>query len=1138
MKILHSADWHAHRDRWPEVCGSLDVLEETGRREGVDLFAISGDIAHGPLQDSERDIFDALCARVQRLANIAPVAMIYGTPSHDAPGSLEVFERFACEYGITILRPGIAYFLEGGGISTRPDGAHAILFGVPEPNKKWLLAEAGATGKDESDAAVRQAMGTLLLGLGGLRRQYPELPCVLLYHGQVSGAKTGTGYEAGSGIAVSQDDLKQVGADYYALGDIHEPQWIPGLPAYYPGSIYPINWGETHKAGCNLITFGARLIETIKRIDFPHPQRVTLTSTTLCRADVEGQLIRFRPTITQEQRATFSAKKALEDLLALGALPGSKVEPDILPTETVRAGEITAKRALRDKVVVWGENSEVAIPESALAKADELEREGQAGGVAGSGAYLRIDRLRLRGAIGIWKKSKKDEIDLNLEALGPGVFALVSPNGAGKTTILENLHPWPGMLTRDGALKDHFRLKDSARELWVTDERSGIRYRALISIRADIASGAAEYFLYRDLGAGEEPYPGINGRKEPYEAAIAQLFGSLEMYLQTAFVTQRPSKYAPELASATQGQRKALFVELSGISYLERYREAAKARGDALEGELIRLNATIAAAAGVDEVIVLTEGEILGYREAETLSIKDMQASVFRGTILHAEHEALRARVLALDEAAHRKSELEREIAELLWDAAEAESEAARYQDAVAGRGAAEAELARIEGLDAEATSLRYEKLAIDGGNHKVLQVYQSTYEKTEAQAKLLRATLEMRRRSESKAREDLAVAKAKLAAPVADTCPTCGQTLPEDRLEALKHAHKEAEATVKQLSDVLNTAHSETESALLALEILKYPEEPKPAPFLGLARLGELERELAFVDADVQREIIKRADEAKIRIEEALRRAGSARGQALVKQGEAKKLEAVIADPEGLRDAMADKGRELETEQKTYTEARAATERARASAEAAERALAAAKDRQAKRDEAQGQRDEKAGTRDDWRLLERAVGPTGIQALELDAVAPSIAAVSNKFLSVFTDRYQIEFRTTRIAGSGKKTKQIEDFEIMILDTESGDEQPLDSLSGGEAVWIRKALYDGFAIIRAQNTGVKFQTCFLDEADGALDPEARMLYLRMLEAAHKESGRYQTILVTHSKELQAMVEQTIDIAELGPKGGA
>jgi len=83
-----------------------------------------------------------------------------------------------------------------------------------------------------------------------------------------------------------------------------------------------------------------------------------------------------------------------------------------------------------------------------------------------------------------------------------------------------------------------------------------------------------------------------------------------------------------------------------------------------------------------------------------------------------------------------------------------------------------------------------------------------------------------------------------------------------------------------------------------------------------------------------------------------------------------------------------------------------------------------------------------------------------------------------------------------------------------------GDEQEISTLSGGEAVWVRKAIYDAFELIRAQNTGIQYCTVILDEADGALDHESRLRYLRMIDAAHRESGRYQTIIVTHSLELQ------------------
>nr|MBP7097048.1 metallophosphoesterase family protein [Spirochaetia bacterium] len=560
MKTLHIADLHFQRDRYDEAAASVRSLCADIDKNGADLVVIAGDTWDGPVQNTAGARFADFLEIVREVADRAPVAMIYGTPSHDTEGSLEVFERIQAKHGIEILRPGLAYGLTRGRkilaiadeLPAMGDAVIAILFGVPEPNKKWLLANAGATGKDEADASARAALRALFMGLGGLRKKHPDLPCVLLYHGEVAGAKSATGYgaEAGVGLAVTRDDLAAVGADYIALGHIHEPQKIGDLPAFYPGSIYPINWGETHKAGANRVEimsaraagslgFEAPDFSTyVTRVDFPHPARMKLSV-----RDVDGiglgipktpTLIWYEITCTREEAADIDAEALTARIIADGALPGSRVTVNVLPTETVRAAEITEQRTLAEKVRVWAEASALEVPVGVNAKAAELEAEGSSDG-AGRGAHIRIDRLILRGAIGIWKKSRKDEIDLDLAGYGAGVLALVGSNGAGKTTIIENLHPWPAMLTRDGTLRDHFRLRDSCRDLYFTDEQTGVRYRALITIRADIASGATEYYLYRDTGSGFEPLPGINGRKEPYEAAVTELFGSLELYLRTAF---------------------------------------------------------------------------------------------------------------------------------------------------------------------------------------------------------------------------------------------------------------------------------------------------------------------------------------------------------------------------------------------------------------------------------------------------------------------------------------------------------------------------------------------------------------------------------------------------------------------------
>ena len=153
--------------------------------------------------------------------------------------------------------------------------------------------------------------------------------------------------------------------------------------------------------------------------------------------------------------------------------------------------------------------------------------------------------------------------------------------------------------------------------------------------------------------------------------------------------------------------------------------------------------------------------------------------------------------------------------------------------------------------------------------------------------------------------------------------------------------------------------------------------------------------------------------------------------------------------------------------------------------------------------------------------------------------MGPGIAEVANRLLSsAYGSRFQLEFRTTRLAGKGSKTKQVEDFSIWILDSEDGTEQELSTLSGGESVWIKRALYDAFGIIRDRNTGTRFLTVFADEADGALDPDAKARYVTMLQQAHQESGRRHTLIITHSPEAQEMIGQKIEMNDLARLGVA
>jgi hypothetical protein len=207
-----------------------------------------------------------------------------------------------------------------------------------------------------------------------------------------------------------------------------------------------------------------------------------------------------------------SPEHYLDELQHDGCGPGSRVTIETIPTETVRAAEITERKHLREKVAVYAEASDELPPaESVLAKADELEADAGPAG-AEAGAHLRIRKLRLRGATGIWKGLGVDEITLDLDAYDAGLVALIGPNGKGKSTLIENMH-LACLLTREGKLQDHFRRRDSARELWFTDERDGAEYRALMLIGWSERHREAEYHLVRRRHPTHQwPTRGLRGR--------------------------------------------------------------------------------------------------------------------------------------------------------------------------------------------------------------------------------------------------------------------------------------------------------------------------------------------------------------------------------------------------------------------------------------------------------------------------------------------------------------------------------------------------------------------------------------------------------------------------------------------------
>jgi DNA repair protein SbcC/Rad50 len=112
------------------------------------------------------------------------------------------------------------------------------------------------------------------------------------------------------------------------------------------------------------------------------------------------------------------------------------------------------------------------------------------------------------------------------------------------------------------------------------------------------------------------------------------------------------------------------------------------------------------------------------------------------------------------------------------------------------------------------------------------------------------------------------------------------------------------------------------------------------------------------------------------------------------------------------------------------------------------------------------------------------------------------------------------------------KGEQREGFDIVVHDAESGESKSVSLMSGGERVWINECLVRAIALYLAQHSGRRYATLFSDEADGALDPDRKRMFMQMKREVLRLGGYEQEFFVSQTPELTAMADAVIDLDEM------
>lgn len=758
---------------------------------------------------------------------------------------------------------------------------------------------------------------------------------------------------------------------------------------------------------------------------------------------------------------------------------------------------------------------------------------------------MSIFSLKVKGSLALKDALGVDEIALDLSGI-KGLVAFAGKNGQGKSTVLEMLQPFARLASRKGALASHFFGKDAFKELWFPFQ--GHQYHSLIKIDSD--SGRTEGFLWKD-GADKSM---TNGKISEYSKVIAELLGSPDLFFASTFCAQNARK----LNELTTGKLQELFSEILRLDKLVGYSETSKQCKNVLTNIAEKLKSEMAVlheyAAYYDEDAQRLE-EAKGFKEELEQGIEEI-----KGILITAEDTLLVARDSARDNdiavaaVKNLQSNLDQIIDSVDKDTRQMETELAAIRkeyrrldletidndSLLANEGEIRSAAEEVKGIS---DRLKVGKKALAPLEKDYRDATKQLYDKQREAS----ASLAKHKGLISESETGIGMIKHKIKtsdnaiSDLKGIDPDCDSTIcafiirannaQDGRNEltkrlkehetALSSVEKDNLAIQQDFEDSIDV-YSKTETTLkikkdqlktsmdiLEIELIKLTSIANDLPKVLVA---ESKKKMAM---EQRSQVADKGVTAKEYWEER------------IEQEKNQQLQAVAALAEATVAANKTKSNDV-------ADAIAAVNSLHDQENAAHKKIA---DTQTKislieerlsnkskaRTELKGKAAKMAALTkeiNEWTYLQNACGKKGIQALEIDAMAPKIAANANTILlKTFGASFTIKFKT--LDDEGKEILTI------VVIKENGKEVKLDNISGGQKVWILQALRLGVTLINQEKSEVSFPIGFADELDGPLDVDNAVDFVQMYRAFMEAGGFELFLFISHKIECQTLAEHVV-----------
>lgn len=1103
MKLIHAADVHASHARINETIHILNQLIDRASAGDIDFVVFTGDFFDGTMTNTKASGFTDIVSLMKTLQNKCRVIMIYGTALHEPDGCLDVFKNDFCDvYGDCF---GTDVFDNEAKLG---DGGQTEFVIIPEPRRSRFIDRSAR----EVDDSIRNYIKENLARINADPR--PDyMPRVVLYHGEIKGASYPNGVKATSPIGITVGQMKSLDADYYACGHIHLPQ-EPFKNCFYSGSAVPVDFNECHDGGYNIVTI-ERGETSVERVSFGFPHNLTLNlqhdEYVSLNKDFTNTNVKILVECSKAEAKKINTVSEASRIKEASHAASVTVELQAEQVTNIRSSEITKKRTNREKLEEYVKVNSLDVPKGAYEELQDIEDHQLIKYVYPVHSFT-LEYVSVKGSIGIKDGTGKDEIEVDFSQYSPGVLVLLGHNGNGKTTLIEMCQPYPRMVTRTSvSFAENFFLKDSHKILIYSDE-NGLRYKITMLIDAHVKGGKILYFVETSKNNGKwERVPGVDGSLKSYSQYVDNTFGTIEVFLRTAFLAKEPTKSIPDIASATKGDRMELLASLYGSDYLTDISKAANAESKELSKNLADMKAEYG---NISELESQVSDNKKSIKEKEKrLEEIEPELSEYKAKIKELEPKDREYKDYLVEEKQNRKlvDSYRKEISRLQSDVASNTIKIAAFKKYSDNRN-------RIEQMISEKVlmkSLSEKKESLNKERQKILEDMDAETKKINA----LKSDIDIKEGIARKIEFDINMEKSKYV-EIGDTCPTCGEPLKpavKSRLETLAKTHlgnaETLDITKTKIMDGLRGPKEKLETLnkeFAALEESKKSNENQSK--VNEAECDEVSAKLELY-SDIKEFLDTVPDEAMESDNDELKEQ--------VNELEKKVSETSLPDPE-------DVSEELSEAKDIYAETNDEIHEIKAAIKTL------GDDNEKKLEVINGQSEAKRSILSLEKRIKAldfvttAFGNKGIQALELESSAPQIASIADRILSKsYGERFSIRFETLRQS----KGKDIEDFNIMVYDSPSGREKALDLLCSGEKIWVKQALAYAFGIVRKNRTGFNFNTQFIDESDGSLDSDTRQKYYSMIKSAHNESGAVLTVLITHSTEIKDIAEQTLCLSD-------